>query len=144
MADSAQLLDDKDPGLGTQRVQKDVLARLDELIDMAKQMSSQMQASSSSAGSGRPQRPQSSPGRQPRPAGGERRETGAQDGQAMDPPPGREGELNTLLEQTESEWGTLPQRLRDTLKQSRHGFQSRLYRTLSDEYYQRLAEEGSP
>ncbi len=144
MADSARLLDHQDPGLGTQRIQRDILARLDELIELAKQMSQQQQSSSSSSSGSRPQRSQPQPGKQPRPAAGERRDTGSQDGQATEPPPGREGELNTLLEQTESEWGSLPERLRETLKQGLHGFQSRLYRALSDEYYQRLAEEGSP
>jgi hypothetical protein len=144
MADSARLLDDQDPGLGTQRIQRDILARLDELIDLAKQMSSQQQAGSSSSSGSRSQRSQPQPGKQPRPAGGERRDTGNQDGQATEPPPGREGELNTLLEQTESEWGGLPQRLRDTLQQSRHASPSKLYKALSADYYQRLAEEGSP
>jgi hypothetical protein len=106
-------------------------------------MSSQQQASASGSGSSRPQRSPPRPGSQPRPASGERRDTGSQDGQALDPPTGREGEVNPLLEQTESEWGSLPERLRETLNQGRHGFQSRIYKALSDEYYRRLAEEGS-
>ncbi len=143
MADSARLLGDQDPGLGTQRIQRDILARLDELIDLAKQMSQQQSSSASSSGS-RSQRSQPQPGKQPRPAAGERRDPGSQDGQATEPPPGREGELNTLLEQTESEWGSLPERLRETLQQSRHASPTRLYRALSADYWQRLAEEGSP
>src|SRR5262249_23687836 len=110
MNESARLLDDQDPGMGTQRIQRDVLARLDELIDLAKSMSSQQQQQMSSSSAGKQQgRPQGSPGAQPRPAQGERRETGTNNtGQVMDPPPGRQGQLNTVLEQTESEWGNLP------------------------------------
>ena len=143
MDHSARLLDEQDAGLGTQRVQRDILARLDELIDLAKQMSAQQQMSGGSGASGRKQKSQPKPGRQPRPASGERRDAGNQGGQANDPPPRREGELNPAIEQTESEWGTLPQRLREMLKQGSHGYTSGLYQELTNEYYKRLAEEGS-
>ena len=54
---SADLLDgDLNSGLGTQRVQQDILARHDQLIDLAKQMSQQqMRSSSGGAGQYKPE-----------------------------------------------------------------------------------------
>lgn len=144
---SADLLDvELDPGLGTQRVQQDVLAKLDQLIDMAKEMSQQQQMSggASSGQQGRPGQSQPQPGASKTAgASGQRQAGPAQDGSAIEPPPGRSGDINTVLEETESEWGHLPARLRDMLQQGRSGYISGLYRKLTEEYYKRLAEEGS-
>ena len=140
---SADLLDgDLDSGLGTQRVQQDILARLDQLIDLAKQMS-QQQMSSGGGGSGQ-SRPK--PGTEPQQnqAGGQRSESGGREGQAVEPPPGQEGDINTIIEETGSEWGHLPERLREMLDQAQNSHISALYRTLTEQYYKRLAEEGSP
>jgi len=146
MQRSAELLDlEFDAGLGTQRVQEGILFELDQLIDMAKQMSSKMQMSSSSSSSSSPnQQRQQSPGARPQDSsGGQRRAQGPQDGQAIEPPPGQEGEINKLIEETESEWGHLPPRYREMLEQGRNRQASPLYRKLTDAYYKRLAEEGS-
>ncbi len=142
---SANLLDiDLDSGLGTQRVQQDVLAKLDQLIDLAKEMSSKQQTSSSSSQSGSGQGSKSKPS--PKKTAGEgaqQRADGEQNGEGADAPPGREGDINTMLEETESEWGHLPARLREMLEQAQNGYISGLYRKLTEEYYKRLAEEGS-
>lgn len=139
---SADLLDvERDSGLGTQRVQQDILAKLDQLIDIAKQMSQKQPMSSSGGGSGQP-KPQ--PGaEQQQPGEGRRTQSGTQGGQAIDPPPGREGDINTIIEETDTEWGHLPERLREMLEQGRNSYISGLYRTLTEEYYKRLAREGS-
>ncbi len=137
---SAELLDvDLDSGLGTQRVQQDILAKLDQLIDIAKQMSQQQQKSSGSAGGS-----QAKPGaeQQGQPQSGPSQAGGTQGGQA-DPPPGQAGDINTIIEETDTEWGHLPDRLRDMLQQARDSYKSRMYRKLTEEYYKRLAEEGS-
>ena len=137
---SAELLDvDLDSGLGTQRVQQDILAKLDQLIDIAKQMSQQQQKSSGSDGGS-----QAKPGaeQQGQPQSGPSQAGGSQGGQA-DPPPGQAGDINTIIEETDTEWGHLPDRLRDMLQQARDSYKSRMYRTLTEEYYKRLAEEGS-
>jgi len=138
---SADLLDGElDSGLGTQRVQQDILARLDELIDIAKQMS-QQQMSSSSGGSGQ-SKPKPGAGQQQ--GGGQRSQSGNQDGQSVELPPGQEGDINTIIEETGSEWGHLPERLREMLEQAQKSHSSALYRELTEQYYKRLAEEGSP
>ncbi len=137
---SADLLDgDLDSGLGTQRVQQDILARLDQLIDLAKQMSQQqMSSSGDGAGQSRPK-----PGAEQQQAGGQRTQSGNQGGQAVNPPPGQEGDINTIIEETGSEWGHLPERLREMLEQAQNSHISSLYRKLTEQYYKRLAEEGS-
>jgi hypothetical protein len=43
-----------------------------------------------------------------------------------------------------SEWGSLPQRVRDMLLQGRNEKFSSLYEKLTGEYYRRLAEGDSP
>jgi hypothetical protein len=148
MALSAHLLEiDFESGLATQRAQQDVLAKLDQLIDRARELSSQHSSScsgcsqcDSKAGSA-----QSKPGSKPgSPKSGANRNSGpAQDSQATDAPPGREGDINTVLQETGTEWGHLPPRVRQMLKQGRGDYKSPLYRKLTEEYYKRLAEEGS-
>ena len=148
MALSAHLLEvDFESGLATQRAQQDVLAKLDQLIDRARELSSQHSSScsgcsqcNSKAGSAQ-RKPGSKPG-SGKP--GENRSSGpAQDSQATDAPPGRAGDINTVLEETGTEWGHLPARVRQMLKQGRGDHKSPLYRKLTEEYYKRLAEEGS-
>jgi hypothetical protein len=148
MALSVQLLEvDFESGLATQRVQQDVIEKLDQLIDRARELSqrhSQSCPGCSECSGGKPNsqpKPGSKPGsRQP---GGQRSEGPASDSRATDPPSGREGDINTVLEETGTEWGHLPTRVREMLKQGRGDYKSPLYRQLTEEYYKRLAEEGS-
>ncbi len=139
---SAELLDvDLDSGLGTQRVQQDILAKLDQLIDIAKQMSQQRQKSSGGGAS----EPKPQPGAEQQSQPSDSRAGGGTQGggQAINPPPGQAGDINTIIEETDTEWGHLPDRLRDMLQQARDSYKSRMYRTLTEDYYKRLAEEGS-
>ncbi len=142
---SAELLDvDLNSGLGTQRVQQDILAKLDQLIDIAKQMSQRQQQSSGSGSSAGQPKPQPGAEQQSQPPGGSSQGGGgSQGGQAINPPPGQAGDINTIIEETDTEWGHLPDRLREMLQQARDSYTSRMYRKLTEEYYKRLAEEGS-
>ena len=145
MALSARLLDVKyESGLATQRAQLEVLAKLDQLIDQAKQMSRRHPSSCS----GCSQCSGGSAGSKPKPGSkgasqGANRSTGpAQDSQATDAPARRDGDIDTFLEETGTEWGHLPDRIRAMLKQGRdNNYRSPLYRKLTEEYYKRLAEE---
>ncbi len=138
---TADLLEnERDPGLGTQRLQEEILAKLDELIDQAQKQ--RMSMSSQSPG----QQDQSDAQQQPRPrptdsAGQQRTQAG--ESQPGAPPGRQEGDINRVLEETGSEWGNLPPRLRDELIQGRDDRPSRLYRRLTEEYYTRLAREGA-
>ena len=64
MSLSAEMLDTMfDPGLGTQRVQEDIIDKLQQLIDQAKKMSNSSSSSSSSSSS-QQQQPEQNPGKQ--------------------------------------------------------------------------------
>jgi len=142
MAMSAKRLGELfDTGLATQRIQEDILAKLDQLIDRARRMQSQTSASSSSS----PQKSQSqSPGQRSNQASNSQRRDGSpQDSQEGDPPPRQEGDIQTILQEVGVEWGSLPQRLREELQQGRNDESSSMDRRLTEEYYKRLAEEGS-
>ncbi|MHC4219741.1 MAG: hypothetical protein ACYSU7_14970, partial [Planctomycetota bacterium] len=148
MALSAHLLEvDFESGLATQRAQQDVLAKLDQLIDRAKELSSRHSSSCSgcSSCSGKSGNASRNPGKKPgsQSPGGARSSGPSSDSQATDAPGGQEGDINTVLEETGTEWGHLPNRIRQMLKQGRGDYKSPLYRKLTEEYYKRLAEEGS-
>ena len=55
----------------------------------------------------------------------------------------REGESKNSHKEGEIGWGKLPKRLREELQQGRGDEYASMYRKLTDEYYKRLAEEGS-
>lgn len=153
MSLSAELLDTQfDPGLGTQRVQEDIIAKLTMLIDQAKKSQSKSGSTSSSSsspqqakGDGQPKNPgnqqQSSKTKPP----GEQRTNKASDSQEGASPPPQQGDVNTVLEEGRTEWGTLPARMRDQLMQGKYKDRfSALYNQLTAEYYKRLAEESAP
>ncbi len=148
MAISAEMLDVKfDTGLGTQRVQEEIIARLEHLIDQAKKNQSKSSKSSSSSSSSQQQsQQQPNPGQQKSqpPSQGNQRNNKPSDSQEGDPPPLQQGDVNTVLEESRSEWGNLPPRVRDQLLQGRREKFSSLYQQLTQEYYKRLAEEGTP
>jgi hypothetical protein len=146
MAISAELLNERfDTGLGTQRAQEEVLAKLEQLVDIARSM--QSNSSSSSSSSTQQQQPsQQQPGKnqaQADQASSQNRRTNASDSQEGDPPARRDGDINATFDESRTEWGSLPQRVRDMLLQGRREKFSSLYEQLTREYYQRLAEEGS-
>jgi len=143
---SAELLDvQQDTGLGTQRVQEEILASLDRIIENAEKM--QSQSSSSSSSSSQQQQQQQSPGQQTRnrqSQGDQRSQQPSDSNAAMDPPPREEGPINTVIEESRVEWGALPERIRQELYQGRREKFSSIYDRLTREYYKRLAEEASP
>lgn len=153
MALSAELLDAKfESGLGTQRVQEEIIAKLDQLIDAAKRMGAQASsssASSSSSSSSQQNNPSSGkdPGKQQQQQqanGEQKRNNNPTDSQEGESPPMQEGDINTVIDESRTEWGNLPQRVRDMLLQGRREKFSSLYEQLTAEYYKRLAEEGTP
>lgn len=147
MRRSADLLDARfDTGVGTQRIQQDVLAKLQQLIDEARRQQSSSSSSSSSQQQQQQQRQQQSdPGRQQqnqKQQQQQQQEPGQADGsQEVEGPAMREGDVGSVIEETRSEWGSLPQRVRDMLLQGREERFSSLYEQMTREYYRRLAEE---
>ncbi|MCZ6834548.1 MAG: hypothetical protein O7G85_02125 [Planctomycetota bacterium] len=144
---SAELLDVKfDTGLGTQRVQEDIISKLQQLIDQAKKQNKNGSSSSSSQQQQQSQEQQQNPGKnqqQKKSQADAKNQGGSQESQGeAEPPPLQEGELNTILEETRSEWGSLPDRIRNMLMQGRQEKYSSLYDRLTSEYYKKLAEEN--
>lgn len=151
MSVAADLLDARfDPGLDTQRVQEDIIAKLGQLLDQAKKNKSNSSSSSSSSSSSKQQQQkQQDPGKkqgkqEEKNQQNQRNDKPADNHSEIDPPAPQDANANAPLEESRAEWGNLPQRVRDMLMQGRKDSYSPLYKRLTEEYYKRLAEEGSP
>lgn len=138
-----------DTGIETQRAQQDILMRLDALVDEARRRQSASSrsggSSSSSSSSSSPEsaggaRPGGQAGR-PAPADGSPSGRDGDGDQEGPPPPPRQGDIASRLEESRSEWGNLPERIRSMLQQGRRESFSSLYEQMTREYYRRLAEE---
>lgn len=136
-------------GLGTQRLQQRIVDRLQALIDAAARQQQQQQSSSSSSSS---QQQQQEPGKrsedqqqqdgqqQQQQQGGQRQD--GTDGQSVQPPPPDTADLQGALEGSGVEWGNLPPRMRELVTQGLRDRVSEVYRSLTEAYYKRMAEEG--
>ncbi|HBS28860.1 MAG TPA: hypothetical protein DEB06_05295 [Phycisphaerales bacterium] len=141
MGESAdRLAKARDAGLVTQRLQEEILKNLDILIKEAESDSSSSSSSSSSSpgqSKGKPNQPA-----QPR-AQGEQSQAGQGENQGeANPPPFEAGPLAGRLDLRTAAWGSLPQRVRDALLQGSGDSFSSLYKSLTEEYYRKLAEEA--
>ncbi len=140
MGESASRLGDmSDTGLATQRLQEDILRKLDQVIEAAK--NNQQQSQSSSSSSSQQQQQPNQPQQQQQQQG----EASDGDNQQENTPPGRQdGRLNPEIDSARAAWGALPERVRDALYQGRSDRYSSLYERLTEAYYRRLAEERQP
>lgn len=133
----------RDAGVVTQRLQEEILVKLDILIEQSQQQNQQSSSSSSSSSSDSSQTP---------PQQGQQQQ-GQQRDQPSDPgseaadgggnPEYREGR-NDLIESAGAAWGALPERVRDTLLEGLNDVFSSRYKEATEAYYRRLAEEGGP
>jgi hypothetical protein len=142
MRDAASRVDQRgDVGAATQRMQEEIIARLDAVIAKAQQNPDQSSSSSQSQ-SGQSQEQQQNPGQrgqqqqqQQQQAQGEPQDTtgaGSQQDSAQ---------TRGWLDSAAPTWGKLPQRLRDALLQGAGDSFSSLYERMTEDYYRRLAEE---
>lgn len=151
---SLRLGRDLDAGLDTQREQEQILAKLDQVIAAAREQQSSSSGSSSGsssssssarqqdAGSGTPSGSMT-PGQQGQ-AQGQPAGNQAAGEHAGDASPGQVGEVRPgegPLEELRKEWGSLPPRLRDEISEGLQERFSPVYRSLTEQYYKRLAEE---
>ena len=134
---AARLGDQFDPGLGTQRLQEEILDKLEQLINSAQNNQSQQQQQQQQQARQQQQQQDQQQQQQPDDADGD-------NAQAGDPPPFTDGDGTPLLDDGTGEWGNLPDRIRDMLVQGMRDQPSSLYRRLTEEYYRRLAEDSSP
>ncbi len=138
MSDSAdRLTETGDTGVVTQRIQEDILKKLQQLIDDAQQNGS---GSSGSAGQQQQQQNRQQPNQ-----GQQQQQQGASQGEPSDSSDGPAGQAAQPGESTlnTAAWGALPARLRDALLQGSAEGYSSMYRSLTESYYRRLAEEAS-
>ena len=171
MRRSATLLDRQEAGLPTRRVQESVVRKLDELIATAQRMKQQgqQQGQQSSQQQKQNQQKQRNQGNnqgeqqgkdgspdepkpggkqgegrdgKPRPEneGGRRRPDG--DANANEPPPTVDPtNTDAQFDESRAEWGRLPPRVREAVRQGMRDPMSSAYRRLTQDYYRRLAEE---
>jgi len=139
---------EKDVGLDTQRVQEDVLRRLDKLLEEAErqrqQQQQQQQQNQQNQQNQQQQRSsQQQQQQQQAQAAREQREQATGDqpagGPAKQAPSG--GEVNLAGSAT---WGNLPPHIREALMQGASDTYSAAYRQLTEQYYRRLARERRP
>ena len=152
MLESVDLLRDRrSTGLGTQRVQERIVDRLQVLIDSARRQQQQQQQQQSSSSSSQQQ--QQDPGRRSQePQEGQEGEDTAeqqgrndgenQDGSSTQSPPPESATLEGVLDESQVEWGSLPPRVRELITQGMRDQMSQLYRSLTEAYYRRMAEEA--
>ena len=170
MRRSATLLDGEESGTAVQRVQAETIARLDALIESAQQRqqqqqqrqqqsssssssSSQSQASGQDRQQGQPQGDEESQREAARRAAEEARrraeEQARQQAGAAGDPQGGTPEVDPAdaaqggpLEQSEAEWGRLPARTREAVRQGLREKMSTTYKWWTEQYYRRIAEEA--
>lgn len=126
-----------DLSLNTQRIQEDAIDRLEKMIAEARESQQQQQQQSSSSSS---QSQQQTPDQQEKTEQREQTGRGNNDNE-LTPPGAQEAELNPVVAAAQAAWGALPERVREALVQGSAEEFSSLYRGLTEEYYQRLAEE---
>lgn len=132
----------RDTGLTTQRMQEDIIRKLDQLIKAAEQQQQQQRQSSRSRGQRDQQ--QNQPNQQQQQSPTERQEAGKGDpNETLDAPPGQDAAPNPGTAARGAAWGSLPERVRDALTQGDADKYSALYRKWTEAYYRRLAEEAN-
>lgn len=168
MRRSAALLSEKESGTAVQRIQEDILARLDALIESAQSQQQQSSSSSSSSSSSG----QSKGSSQSRGSKGEQKsgsasseeqrreqakkraeQNGEKPGDAQsqptgdragESPPGVDAIKGGVIQESDAEWGNLPPRTREIIRQGVREKMSSVYRRWTEAYYRRIAEESKP
>jgi TolA-binding protein len=137
MGQAADRIDEsQDAGITTQRMQEEIIRKLEQIIESAQQnQNSSSNSSSSGSSSQQQQQPNQQTQQQDSPNSG--------DGEPSDSsmPSGSTDVGANDLSNGVARWGNLPDRLRDALSQGLDEPYSQLYRTLTERYYKALAEE---
>lgn len=136
MGEVADRLQTNETGLATQRMQENIIRKLDQVIESAQQnQSSGSSGGSSSSSSSSQQQPDQRSQQQPSPS------TGAGEPGDGSTPPGSNEVGSNNRNNAIARWGSLPERLRDALSQGLDEPYSELYRSLTERYYKALAED---
>lgn len=140
MADAAKLLrESRSAGPTTQRVQQEIITKLEKLIEEAEKQ--QSQSSSSSSSSQQQQQQQQQQPQQPQPGQSQQPQQGENRDERL-PPGGQQARLSGQIDAMAAAWGALPARIRDALLQGAGEKYSSLYESMTEAYYRRLAEQN--
>jgi len=141
MHESAFRLEEiRDSGIVTQRLQAEILAKLDVLLKNAESQSSSSSSSSSSQSQQQSQN-QQMPTKNNQ--GQESPEPGATgDNDHLGGPAFKEGQREQF-DAAKASWGALPERVRDRLMEVSSDDFSEWYRALTEAYYKAIAEEAT-
>ncbi|MEM9064482.1 MAG: hypothetical protein AAGB51_03215 [Planctomycetota bacterium] len=131
-----RIIEAGDLSLTTQRMQEDALDRLDKLIENAEQQEQQQQQQQQQQ-----QEQQQNVPQQQRQQQQQQEQSQGDGSQEIQAPTGNDVTTNELINASRAAWGALPQRVRDALVQGSGDQFSRMYRSLTERYYRRLAEE---
>jgi hypothetical protein len=141
MGDAASRLQKhKDTSLTTQRMQEDIVRRLDQLISSLEQQQNQNSQQQQQQQQQSKTQQQNSPRQQQKDQNDENQ--GDNTGQMKDPPARRDGPVRPGLDAVRSAWGNLPDRIREMLVQGKSDRFSARYKELTEAYYRKLAEQG--
>ncbi len=133
----------RDAGLETQRLQEEILRKLDALIDAAEKNAQQSQSKSKQKSQQQQQQDQQRQGQQSSQAQAQQQgqRQGQQSGTEAGGVPGQAAQPGTALGGSAASWGNLPQHVRDALTEGTSDRFSSMYRVMTEEYYKRLAED---
>lgn len=139
MGDTASRLETgRDAGVQTQRLQEEVIKRLDMLIAAAKQQQQQQQQSSSQQ---QQQQQQQQQAQQRQEAGAVAQSSADEPDEQGRRPGGKTEPLREMLDAASAAWGALPPRVREALLQGGDEQFSSMYEAMTEQYYRRLAEQ---
>ncbi len=134
MGETAQRLDAaRDTGITTQRLQEEIIRKLDQVIESAQQNQSQSSSSSSSS-------PQQQPDQQQQQQQSQNPQN-SESNDSQEAPSRQDGQLSAQGAGNSAAWGALRAHIRDSLVQGTSDPFSSLYRSLTEDFYKRLAEE---
>lgn len=138
---------EKDVGLDTQRVQEDVLRRLDKLLEEAERQRQKQQQQNQQQQNQQQQQQQSQQQQQQRqqqtPTQREQQQAASGDRPTTGPSKQDPGGTEVSLAGSAT-WGNLPPHIREALMQGASDTYSAAYRQLTEQYYRRLARERKP
>lgn len=128
---------ESDAGLATQRLQEDILTRLDRLIKAAQQ--NQSKSKKQSEQDSQKDSQQNKNMRQQSQA--QSKQAANQPGERADGPDRQDGALGNAPVAPPAAWGDLPAHVRDALMQGLSDKFSSMYQNMTESYYRKLAEE---
>ena len=138
---ASRITDHNDLSIATQRLQEDILAKLDQVIEAANSNDSNSSSSSSSSSQSTSEQQDQPNQQQPQDGQGDQQNPSDQSGEEAMPGGSSVANPGDEVAPDGVSWGALPTRIRDALSQGISDKYSELYRTITEQYYKSLAED---